>query len=70
MRHSRRSTASNRRNSIAGRWRPWLQQDSLPAEPDDTTPLAASQGSQGSPDELSLWPDEALGDGAQTPRLE
>ena len=67
MRHSRRSTASNRRNSIAGRWRPWLEQDSLPAETDDVTPPVT----QASPDQPSLWPDEpTLGEDAQAPRAE
>jgi hypothetical protein len=67
---SRRMTAANRRNSIAGRWRPWLW-DSVP---DD---MAANDAPSEAPidgpsrEQISLWADDAaLGPSSPELRLE
>jgi hypothetical protein len=56
---SRRMTAANRRNSIAGRWRPWLWETTTP---DD---MAANDAPSDAPidgpsrEQISLWADDA-----------
>ena len=67
---SRRISAANRRNSIAGRWRPWLWETT----PDD---MVANDAPADAPidgpsrEQISLWADDAtLGPSGPQLRLE
>jgi hypothetical protein len=56
MRSSRRISA-NRRNSIAGRWRPWLWE--TPAEDAVANEgVADAPGAEGAREQISLWADD------------
>ena len=61
MRSSRRSSAANRRNSIAGRWRPWLWETSI--EDAATEDAADAPSAEAARKQISLWADNStLGD--------
>ena len=71
MRSSRRSSAVNRRNSIAGRWRPWLWETAAEDAPANEGG-AEAPSAEAAREQISLWADDTtstLGEGAQL-RLE
>lgn len=53
---SRRISAANRRNSIAGRWRPWLWETTADEAANET--VADAPTAQESRAQISLWADD------------
>jgi hypothetical protein len=66
---SRRLTAANRRNSIAGRWRPWLWD--AETTPDDMVAQDAAELPLDAParEQIPLWSDDAASPPSQGPQL-
>jgi len=61
MRSSRRSSAANRRNSIAGRWRPWLW-ETLPDDVAADKTAADAPNPEMARSQISLWADDPTPD--------
>jgi hypothetical protein len=57
MRSSRRSSAVNRRNSIAGRWRPWLWETAAEDAPANDSGVDGPSA-EASREQISLWADD------------